>query len=99
MRNRANSSKFVCFLIVFIVCHAGKKTLLKFVPFSYSIRLYSFALSRSTLHRVIDVLGLQMIDNNTNSSYGQGLEKNPAYRNLKAQQEIVNGAIEHMAVM
>ena len=53
----------------------------------------------STLHRVIDVLGLQMIDDNTNSSYGQDLEKNPAYRNLKAQQEIVNGAIEHMAVM
>jgi len=46
---------------------------------------------------VIDVLGLQMIDDHTVG--GQDLEKNPAYRNLKAQQEIVNGAIEHMAVM
>jgi len=53
----------------------------------------------STLHRVIDVLGLQMIDDNTASNYGSDLEKNPAYRNLKAQQEIVNGAIEHMAVI
>jgi hypothetical protein len=53
----------------------------------------------STLHRVIDVLGLQVIEDNSNSSYGRDLEKNPAYRNLKAQQEIVNGAIEHMAVM
>lgn len=55
--------------------------------------------SHSTLHRVIDVLGLQVIEDNSNSSYGRDLEKNPAYRNLKAQQEIVNGAIEHMAVM
>jgi hypothetical protein len=53
----------------------------------------------NTLHRVIDVLGLQMIDDATVSSHGNTLEKNPAYRNLKAQQQIVEGAIEHMAVI
>lgn len=53
----------------------------------------------NTLHRVIDVLGLQMIDDATVSSHGHTLDKNPAYRNLKAQQQIVEGAIEHMAVI
>lgn len=52
-----------------------------------------------TIHRVIDVLGLQMIDDATVQSSHQQLDKNPAYRNLKAQQQIVEGAIEHMAVI
>jgi hypothetical protein len=63
----------------------------------------------NTLHRVIDVLGLQMIDDATTSKIAGShggmkssravLENNPAYRNLKAQQQIVEGAIEHMAVI
>lgn len=64
----------------------------------------------NTLHRVIDVLGLQMIDDAATISGGllpqkhssnknNNLDKNPAYRNLKAQQQIVEGAIEHMAVI
>jgi hypothetical protein len=59
----------------------------------------------NTLHRVIDVLGLQMMDdatNNRNKSLTlqqSPLEHNPAYRHLKAQQSIVEGAIEHMAVI
>lgn len=63
----------------------------------------------NTLHRVIDVLGLQMIDdatvssshgnNNNNKNTTTTVDKNPAYRNLKAQQLIVEGAIEHMAVI
>jgi hypothetical protein len=58
-----------------------------------------------TLQRVIDVLGLQMMDDltvsNSSSAAGHGLDiaKNPAYRQLKSQQEIVEGAIEHMAVI
>lgn len=53
----------------------------------------------NTLRRVIDVLGLQMIDDATVSSNSNTLEKNPAYRNLQNQQQIVSGAIEHMAVI
>jgi hypothetical protein len=64
----------------------------------------------NTLHRVIDVLGLQMIDDaattTPNSTHmgnkGRNLnniEKNPAYQNLRTQQQIVEGAIEHMAVI
>jgi hypothetical protein len=45
----------------------------------------------NTLHRVIDVLGLQMIDDATVNSHSNNLEKNPAYRNLKDQQKIVEG--------
>lgn len=59
-----------------------------------------------TLQRVIDVLGLQMMDdltvsNSSSAAGGHGLDiaKNPAYRQLKSQQEIVEGAIEHMAVI
>lgn len=66
----------------------------------------------NTLHRVIDVLGLQMIDGAAGGKDGTNrggsgrhvsgsndLEHNPAYRSLKAQQQIVEGAIEHMAVI
>jgi len=53
----------------------------------------------NTLQRVIDVLGLQMIDDSTFLSGAKELEKNPAYRQLKGQQQIVEGAIEHMAVI
>jgi len=54
----------------------------------------------NTLQRVIDVLGLQMIDDATFQSEGMAdLDKNPAYRQLKGQQKIVEGAIEHMAVI
>lgn len=52
----------------------------------------------NTLRRVIDVLGLQMIDDAA-SAVDPNLEKNQAYRNLQDQQKIVNGAIEHMAVI
>lgn len=67
-----------------------------------------------TLQRVIDVLGLQMMDDATLSTslgasgtggagpamiHGLDVSKNPAYRQLKQQQEIVEGAIEHMAVI
>lgn len=53
----------------------------------------------NTLRRVIDVLGLQMIDDAASAVEAHNLDKNPAYRNLKDQQKIVNGAIEHMAVI
>jgi len=53
----------------------------------------------NTLHRVIDVLGLQMIDDATVQSSQHEVERNPAYRNLKAQQKVVEDAIEHMAVI
>lgn len=52
----------------------------------------------NTLQRVIDVLGLQMVDDAT-MQQTQELPKNPAYRQLKVQQQIVEGAIEHMAVI
>jgi hypothetical protein len=43
-------------------------------------------------------------DNNNDNidhidSQGGDLERNPAYRSLKAQQQIVEGAFEHMAVI
>jgi hypothetical protein len=62
----------------------------------------------NTLHRVIDVLGLQMIDDAATTSGGgmskknqssNNIENNPAYQNLRTQQKIVEGAIEHMAVI
>jgi hypothetical protein len=53
----------------------------------------------NTLHRVIDVLGLQMIDDATMHSEHTDIADNPAYRTLKGQQRIVEGAIEHMAVI
>lgn len=54
----------------------------------------------NTLRRVIDVLGLQMIDDATvASNSNNNLDNNPAYRNLQSQQQIVSGAIEHMAVI
>jgi hypothetical protein len=56
-----------------------------------------------TINRVIDVLGLQMLDDATvqsNVHNSNDLARtNPAYRNLKDQQQIVEGAIEHMAVI
>lgn len=62
----------------------------------------------NTLHRVIDVLGLQMIDDAATTTGGgmskknqtsKNIENNPAYQNLRTQQKIVEGAIEHMAVI
>jgi hypothetical protein len=55
----------------------------------------------NTLHRVIDVLGLQMIDDATTLGGDETapLHANPAYRNLQTQQDVVEGAIEHMAVI
>jgi len=59
-----------------------------------------------TLQRVIDVLGLQLIDDaasvhsgHTGSSSASVLGSNPAYRDLQRQQEIVEASIEHMAMM
>lgn len=54
----------------------------------------------NTLPRVIDVLGIQMIDDATlqQESY-HGLKKNPAYKQLQAQQQVVEDAIEHLAVI
>ena len=55
-----------------------------------------------TLQRVIDVLGLQLIDDaaSTHSGVTAGsvLGSNPAYRDLQRQQEVVEEAIEHMAM-
>jgi hypothetical protein len=53
----------------------------------------------NTLARVIDVLGLQMMDDATMATEHSDIGQNPAYRNLKGQQKIVEGAIEHMAVI
>jgi hypothetical protein len=53
----------------------------------------------NTLARVIDVLGLQMIDDATMQTEHSDIGQNPAYINLKGQQRIVEGAIEHMAVI
>jgi hypothetical protein len=56
----------------------------------------------NTLQRVIDVLVLQMMDESTFATGGGAngeLVKNPAYKQLKGQQQIVEGAIEHMAVI
>jgi hypothetical protein len=51
-----------------------------------------------TLARVIDVLGLQMMDDATMQTEHSDIGQNPAYRNLKGS-KIVEGAIEHMAVI
>lgn len=56
-----------------------------------------------TLHRVIDVLGMQ-IDANTNTNSNdtlrqRDLDGNPAYRDLKDQQQVVEEAIEHLALI
>ena len=55
-----------------------------------------------TLHRVIDVLGAQLSDT-TNAKYQSDYENlrrnNPAYKALKQQQQVVDGTIEHMAVV
>ncbi|GKY97083.1 hypothetical protein MPSEU_000666800 [Mayamaea pseudoterrestris] len=53
----------------------------------------------NTLQRVIDVLGLQMDATLQGEEASTELSKNSAYKNLKKQQEIVEGAIEHMAVI
>lgn len=54
----------------------------------------------NTLPRVIDVLGIQMIDDATvqQESFSD-LNKNPAYKQLHAQQQVVEDAIEHLAVI
>jgi hypothetical protein len=58
-----------------------------------------------TLQRVIDVLGLQLIDDAATVQSGAGpgknnaLDDNPAYRDLKRQQNVVEEAIEHMSMM
>jgi hypothetical protein len=66
-----------------------------------------------TLHRVIDVLGMQLVDDlsssnptaaaaaagSGNKNSWQKIDKNPAYRNLKEQQQIVEEAIEHLALI
>ncbi|KAL3929330.1 MAG: hypothetical protein SGARI_004780, partial [Bacillariaceae sp.] len=63
-----------------------------------------------TLHRVIDVLGMQLVDDlgagggglgasSSNAAQWQKIDKNPAYRNLKDQQQVVEEAIEHLALI
>ena len=57
-----------------------------------------------TLQRVIDVLGLQLIDDAATVQSGAGpgssvLGDNPAYRDLKRQQKVVEEAIEHMSMI
>ena len=54
----------------------------------------------NTLPRVIDVLGIQMIDDATvQQESAAGLKKNPAYKQLQAQHQVVEDAIEHLAVI
>jgi hypothetical protein len=58
----------------------------------------------STLHRVIDVLGMQLHDDltipdNHHTNHNDTVERNPAYKNLKEQQSIVEQAIEHLAMI
>ena len=56
-----------------------------------------------TIHRVIDVLGMQMSDDtgtvvsNSTALVSQHLQKNPAYRALTDQRQVVEDAIEHLA--
>eukprot|EP00536_Pseudo-nitzschia_multiseries_P011893 jgi/Psemu1/260204/estExt_Genewise1Plus.C_4310008 len=71
-----------------------------------------------TLHRVIDVLGMQLTLNDNDSAYSgkknnkprrsnkdsgkheaTRIDKNPAYRALAAQREMVEEAIEHLALI
>jgi hypothetical protein len=56
-----------------------------------------------TLNRVIDVLGLQLIDDAATvhsgaTGSGSVLASNPAYRDLQRQHGVVEEAIEHMAM-
>eukprot|EP00522_Entomoneis_paludosa_P000229 CAMPEP_0172472610 /NCGR_PEP_ID=MMETSP1065-20121228/68422_1 /TAXON_ID=265537 /ORGANISM="Amphiprora paludosa, Strain CCMP125" /LENGTH=1280 /DNA_ID=CAMNT_0013230757 /DNA_START=216 /DNA_END=4058 /DNA_ORIENTATION=+ len=53
----------------------------------------------NTLPRVIDVLGVQMIDDATVQESSKSLVQNPSYKQLKAQHQVVEDAIEHMAVI
>jgi len=55
-----------------------------------------------TLHRVIDVLGMQMGNDDVGIQQQQAdynVHKNSAYKELKEQQQVVDGAIEHLALM
>jgi hypothetical protein len=52
-----------------------------------------------TTHRVIDVLGAQLLDD-TDSTDPETLRRNnPAYKALKKQQQVVEEAIEHVAIV
>ena len=53
----------------------------------------------NTLPRVIDGLGVQMIDVGTVQESSNNLPQNPAYRQLEAQHKVQEDAIEHMAVI
>ena len=51
-----------------------------------------------TLSRVINVLGLQLIDDDKKGLSGKSLlERNPAYQALQKQANVVENAIEHMS--
>lgn len=51
-----------------------------------------------TLHRVINVLGIQLQDEHKEDEDGKSLlERNPAYQNLQKQAQVVENAIEHMS--
>ncbi len=56
-----------------------------------------------TLHRVIDVLGMQLDSGDRymedTAVRERDLASNPAYQNLKRQQQIVEEAIEHLALI
>lgn len=53
-----------------------------------------------TLHRVIDVLGMQMGDGDIGGvQKDYNTKKNSAYKQLKEQQQCVEDAIEHLALM
>eukprot|EP00523_Entomoneis_sp_CCMP467_P003213 CAMPEP_0168742486 /NCGR_PEP_ID=MMETSP0724-20121128/13060_1 /TAXON_ID=265536 /ORGANISM="Amphiprora sp., Strain CCMP467" /LENGTH=1240 /DNA_ID=CAMNT_0008790035 /DNA_START=101 /DNA_END=3823 /DNA_ORIENTATION=- len=53
----------------------------------------------NTLPRVIDVLGVQLIDDATVQESSKNLPQNPAYKTMKQQHKVVEDAIEHMAVI
>jgi hypothetical protein len=53
----------------------------------------------NTLPRVIDVLGIQMIDDATVQESHADMVKNPAYQQLKAQQKVVEDAIEQYVLI
>ena len=50
-----------------------------------------------TLHRVINVLGVQLVDDHDDQSGKSVLERNPAYQNLQKQAQVVENAIDHMS--
>lgn len=55
-----------------------------------------------TLHRVIDVLGMQMGTDDLAIQHNKtdyNVHKNAAYKELKEQQRVIEGAIEHLAMM